>query len=237
MKLYRLAAAQGNAFAQVSLGAMYGRGLGVPQNYSEAIRLYRLAVAQGDAYAQNNLGFMYQHGRGVPQNSSEAIRLYRLAAAQGNADAQASLRNMGVPQIYSEAVKKGEPEKISAQMHMEGGVYVVPVLINEAITLDFVVDSGAAAVIVPADVVLTLMRTGTLKPSDFLEQQTYVLADGSTLPSQTFRIRSLKVGNKILEDVKGSIGPVKGDLLLGQSFLGHFKSWSVDNDKHALVLE
>ena len=45
------------------------------------------------------------------------------------------------------------------------------------------------------------------------------------------------MGNKILENVKGSIGPAKGDLLLGQSFLSHFKSWSVDNDKHALVLE
>jgi predicted aspartyl protease len=128
-------------------------------------------------------------------------------------------------------------ELSAVQMHMEGGIYVVPVLINEAITLDFVVDSGAADVSIPADVVSTLMRTGTLKTTDFRGEQIYRLADGSTLPSQTFRIRSLKVGNKILENVKGSIGPAKGDLLLGQSFLSRFKSWSVDNDKHALVLK
>jgi hypothetical protein len=38
---------------------------------------------------------------------------------------------------------------ISVQMRTKGGTYVVPVLINNAITLDFVVDSGAADVSIP----------------------------------------------------------------------------------------
>jgi len=122
-------------------------------------------------------------------------------------------------------------------MVRDGGVYVVPVLINGAITLDFVVDSGAADVTIPADVVMTLMRTGTLKKTDFLGEQTYTLADGSSAPSQTFRIRSLKIGNRVLENVDGSVSSVKGDLLLGQSFLGRFKTWSVDNSNHSLLLE
>jgi clan AA aspartic protease (TIGR02281 family) len=119
----------------------------------------------------------------------------------------------------------------------EAGTYVVPVVINNAITLDFVVDSGASDVSIPADVVTTLMRTGTLKQSDFLDQKTYRLADGSTVPSQTFRIRSLKVGNKVIENVNANVASVKGTLLLGQSFLSRFKSWSIDNNKHALVFE
>jgi clan AA aspartic protease (TIGR02281 family) len=126
---------------------------------------------------------------------------------------------------------------ILVPMQREGGAYVVPVLINETITLNFVVDSGASDVSIPADVVTTLMRTGTLKQSDFLGPKTYVLADGSKFPSQTFRIRSLKVGGKVIENVNGSVATVQGSLLLGQSFLGRFKSWSVDNNKHALVLE
>jgi tetratricopeptide (TPR) repeat protein len=125
---------------------------------------------------------------------------------------------------------------ISIPMQIQGGIYVVPVLINDAITLDFIVDSGAADVSIPADVVMTLMRTGTLRDSDFLGERTYVLADGSEVPSQTFRIRSLKVGNKVLENVNGSVASVKGSLLLGQSFLSQFKSWSVDNARHALLL-
>jgi uncharacterized protein YecT (DUF1311 family)/predicted aspartyl protease len=126
---------------------------------------------------------------------------------------------------------------VSVPMQIEGGVYVVPVLINDAISLNFVVDSGAADVSIPADVVMTLIRTGTLTESDFLGQQIYVLADGSKVPSHTFRIRSLKVGNKVLEDVIGSVADVQGGLLLGQSFLSRFQSWSIDNTKHALVFE
>lgn len=126
---------------------------------------------------------------------------------------------------------------ISVPMQKQGGVYAVPVLINGALTLDFVVDSGASDVSIPADVVLTLIRTGTLQGSDFLGERTYVLADGRKVPSKMFRIRSLRVGNKTIENVLGSVAPMSGHLLLGQSFLGRFRSWSVDNDRNALVLE
>jgi clan AA aspartic protease (TIGR02281 family) len=112
-----------------------------------------------------------------------------------------------------------------------GGTFVVPVFINGAITLNFVVDSGAA------DVVGTLIRAGTIEKSDFTGKQTYVLADGSAAPTSTFVIRSLKVGDILIENVRGSVSPVAGSLLLGQSFLQRFKSWSMDNNKHVLVLE
>jgi clan AA aspartic protease (TIGR02281 family) len=121
-------------------------------------------------------------------------------------------------------------------MLADGGTFKVPVTINGQLTLDFIVDSGAADVSIPADVVLTLVRTGTLAESDFLDSRTYRLADGSTIPSQRFLIRSLKVGDKVLENITGSVAPVAGSLLLGQSFLTRFKSWSIDNQRQALVL-
>jgi hypothetical protein len=121
-------------------------------------------------------------------------------------------------------------------MKESGGVYVVPVRLNDAITLNGIVDSGAADVSVPADIVSTLMRTKTITEQDFLSKQTYVLADGSKVPSQRFRIRSLKVGNKTVENVLASIASANGEILLGQSFLSKFRSWSVDNEQHALIL-
>lgn len=120
-------------------------------------------------------------------------------------------------------------------MHEQGGVFVIPVLVNSAIRLNFILDSGSADVSVPADVVLTLMRTGTISSSDFVGQQTYKLADGSTVPSVTFIIRSLKVGNREIENVTASVTGVEGSLLLGQTFLSRFKSWSIDNQRETLV--
>jgi predicted aspartyl protease len=121
-------------------------------------------------------------------------------------------------------------------MISDGGTFRVPVTINGELTLKFVIDGGATDVSVPADVVMTLLRTGTIKDSDFLGKQSYTLADGSTVPSQQFVMRSLKVGDTTLENVVGSIAPVAGGLLLGQSFLSHFSTWSIDNQRQALIL-
>jgi len=125
----------------------------------------------------------------------------------------------------------------STLMKKSRGTYVVPVVINDAITLDFTVDSGASDVTIPVDVVTTLIRAGTIRGADFIGEKTYVLADGSKVKSRTFRIRSLAVGDRVVQDVVGSVAPASGTLLLGQSFLGRFKSWSIDNGRHALVLE
>ena len=72
----------------------------------------------------------------------------------------------------------------------KGGVYQVPVEINGVITLHFVLDTGAAEVNIPADVALTLYRAGTIQDGDFLPGKTYTLADGSTLNSARFLLRT-----------------------------------------------
>jgi predicted aspartyl protease len=196
---------------------------------------------------------LLERGRAEPGVISRIVNgtpLIRVEVWRGNAGPyvvvtllEPSTINSGGPQVTNAAPPSTSSSEqqagttSSVPMLSDGGVYVVPVLINGAITLDFVVDSGAADVSIPADVVMTLMRTGTLKESDFLGQNMYVLADGSKVPSQTFRIRSLRVGDRVLENVNGSVASVQGSLLLGQSFLSRFNSWSVDNTKHALVLE
>jgi clan AA aspartic protease (TIGR02281 family) len=126
---------------------------------------------------------------------------------------------------------------IRVPLKKDRGTFGVPVEINQALTLEFIVDSGASDVTVPADVFLTLTRTGTVKENDVIGEQTYVLADGSHSKSIAFTIRSLKVGDTVVENVKGSVAALDGMLLLGQSFLGRFKSWSVDNARHELLLE
>ena len=118
-----------------------------------------------------------------------------------------------------------------------GGVYTVPVLINDVIPLHFVVDSGASDVTIPADVVGTLIRMGKITDKDFVGEQKYRLADGSIITSKTFIIRSLKVGDVTVTNVLGSVADVKGSLLLGQSFLKKFKTWSIDNTKHELIFD
>jgi clan AA aspartic protease (TIGR02281 family) len=119
----------------------------------------------------------------------------------------------------------------------QGGVYVVPIKINNAIVLEGIIDSGAAEVNLPADVVLTLIRANTISTSDFLDDETYVLADGSKVPSKRLKLRQIKIGDVELKDVSASVGDVRGSILIGQSLLERFSEWAFDNKKHVLRIK
>jgi len=127
--------------------------------------------------------------------------------------------------------------QVRVPLKVNGGTFLVPIEVNGKITLDFILDSGASDVTLPNDVFTTLKRTGTVKEADIVGLRTYVLADGSKTQSATFTIRSLKVGDMIIENVSASVAPSQGVMVLGQSFLQRFKSWSIDNATGGLLLE
>jgi gag-polyprotein putative aspartyl protease len=117
-----------------------------------------------------------------------------------------------------------------------GGVYEVPVTLNGVTTLNFVLDSGAAEVSIPAEVMLTLMHTHTVSADDFLPGRTYVLADGSKVKSPRFILRSLKIGKHHIESIPASISKVNSSLLLGQNLLERLGVWSLDSRRQILIL-
>jgi gag-polyprotein putative aspartyl protease/Putative peptidoglycan binding domain len=190
--------------------------------------------------------FQQQYGQ-QPSGFLTGDDRFRVAAAATNnpyfppnayrEGSQGAVQPPAAPILPFNPRSSSSPTVIRTPLQPAGGTFTVPVLINNRLTLDFVLDSGAADVSIPADVVLTLMRTGTLSEADFLGSQTYRLADGRTIPSVTFRIKSLEIGDIIIENVTGSVAPIEGHLLLGQSFLRGFKSWSIDNQRQVLVLE
>jgi len=134
------------------------------------------------------------------------------------------------------AVTQSTPTTLRVPLQKRGRNFLVPGLVNNAISLNFVVDSGAADVTLPADAVATLMRTGALSDRDFTGRQIVGLADGSRMASETFRIRSLAVGDWLVHDVIGSVTPAGAPPLLGQAFFNRVRSWSIDNVSQTLVL-
>ena len=108
MKWYRKAAEQGNASAQVSLGAMYLNGQGMPQDYAAAMKWVRKAANQGEALAQYDLGVLYSRGLGVTRDYVQAHMWFKLAAARGQIDAgkwRDSLAKLMTPAQIAEAQK------------------------------------------------------------------------------------------------------------------------------------
>jgi TPR repeat protein len=81
----------GDARAQNDVGVMYGRGLGVPQSYTEAVKWITRSAEHGNPYAQSTLGYLYYRARGVEQDFAAAALWSRRAAEQGIASAQSNL--------------------------------------------------------------------------------------------------------------------------------------------------
>jgi clan AA aspartic protease (TIGR02281 family) len=124
-------------------------------------------------------------------------------------------------------------QMISVEPH--NGAFVIPVVLNNVLTEKFIVDSGSADVSIPADVAATLKKLGTLTGADFLGSKIYMMADGSKVPSEIYRIASLRIGGMVMQDVTVRIAAEKTDLLLGQSFLSRLKSWSMDNARQVMT--
>jgi clan AA aspartic protease (TIGR02281 family) len=120
------------------------------------------------------------------------------------------------------------------EMH---GILVVPVLVNDSMTVPFMIDSGAATVCIPADVAAELEQNGALWPNDYHEKRIFSMANGSRSEGVMIHIKSLQVGDRRVENISGVVTPARSPLLLGQSFLSRFKTWSIDNERKLLVLE
>ena len=112
VRLYRLAATEGDALAQNNLGVAYANGEGgLPRNDREAVRYYRLAADQGLASGQANLAAMHSSGQGgLPRDDREAVRLWQAALESGNVQAQTNLGTMyaegrgGLPRNMRQAI-------------------------------------------------------------------------------------------------------------------------------------
>jgi TPR repeat protein len=105
-----LAAQNGDADAQNTIGNCYYKGVGVAKTFNQAIYWYRKSAAQGYAPAQHNLGWMFARGEGVAQDYHEALTWYLKSAEQGFPNAQQKVgysysSGLGVVKDNVEAMK------------------------------------------------------------------------------------------------------------------------------------
>ena len=83
-KLWVGLAGQGNTSAQVNVGNLYAKGLGVEKNLNEAFRWLNMAAEKGDINAQNSIGEMYLLGNGLLKDITKADMWFTIASNNGN---------------------------------------------------------------------------------------------------------------------------------------------------------
>ncbi|MEJ2692109.1 MAG: caspase family protein [Candidatus Thiodiazotropha sp.] len=80
LKVWLDSAKEGNAEAQVNVGEIYEKGLGLAPDYTIAAAWYKKAADQGNTRGAINLGYLYEKGLGVEENLVEALNWYRKAS-------------------------------------------------------------------------------------------------------------------------------------------------------------
>ncbi len=141
-----------------------------------------------------------------------------------------------IAELRAQLSDGSQPRENRVLLASKNGILVAPVVLNNSIKANFFVDSGATDVSISADLFASMRRSGAIAATDITGSRQFVNADGETSKATTFVIRSLKIGAVEVTRVEASVAPQKAPLLLGQSFLKRFKSWSIDNATQELVL-
>ena len=105
-----IAAAQGQAAAELELAGDYRTGLILEQDPVKAATLYRRAAAHGSAVAQKVLGDLYAEGSGVKRDLAAACGWWGRAAMQGQTAAQ---RNYGSCYLSGTGVPRSEMQALA----------------------------------------------------------------------------------------------------------------------------
>lgn len=124
------------------------------------------------------------------------------------------------------------------RMFKSGGVYQIPVVLNGVLAIPLIIDSGASDVFISPDVARTLFKTGTIEESDYMPGAVYRLADGTKVKSDRFRLKSVKIGNNIIEGVTCGISDsIEAPMLLGQGVLERLGKYTIDYKNGVLIFE
>ncbi len=136
---------------------------------------------------------------------------------------------------------KNDPDDIEETnvllMETENGVKYVWIEIN-GIRLKFIFDTGASSISISTVEANMLYRQGTLTKDDILDKEYFQDATGSISVGTKINLRTVKVGNRILQNIEAVVvNNPNAPLLLGQSVLENFGKIEIDYVKGQIIFK
>ena len=129
------------------------------------------------------------------------------------------------------------PETVEiAFQRQSGGTLEIPCQIN-GLPLQMIFDTGASDVTISSVEADFMLKNKYLSPKDIKGKQTYQVADGHLTEGTIITLKEIKVGDAVLRNVNASV--VKSQnapILLGQSAMEKFGSFTIDNDSSILII-
>jgi tetratricopeptide (TPR) repeat protein len=216
---------QANAYIEKGSGMRLNHDLNYKKYYNLAIKSLKKAISlEPENYIYyRDLGFVY-----MLEDDFDKARMNFIKSLEINED------QIDTSNYLKQTNKVDSSNKIT--LRKESGVYLIPATLYNAVTVDFIFDSGASEVLISPEIVGILMKKKLILQSDILEDGYFEIADGSILKLKRFLIREFKIGNHTLRNVECTIAKdLFTDMLLGQSVLSKLGKYSFDYTN--LVLE
>lgn len=128
-------------------------------------------------------------------------------------------------------------QKTIVKMEKKNGVYHVPIEIN-GINMYFIFDTGAGMISISETEANFLYKQGTLDKNDILGSANFIDAQGDISEGTIINLKTVKIGNKTLTNIKASVvHNLNAPLLLGQTALETFGKISIDNKGGEITFE
>ena len=145
------------------------------------------------------------------------------------------MKNLVLILLTSVLTTYGQTIKI---VKTSGNIFLVPVSINNTLKMDFMIDTGASETSIPKYIILSLVRTGSVKIEDILPGKTYTYADGKQYDSKRINIKEISIGTIKLNNVAVSVSENEmAPLLLGQNVLQQLGAVTFDYKNNLVVVK
>lgn len=123
------------------------------------------------------------------------------------------------------------------KMNREGGVYFIPIEIND-VGMSIIFDTGASNISISDTEAIFLWKQGKITENDILGSYKFQDATGKISEGTRINLQKVKIGSRVIYDVEASVvHNLEAPLLLGQSALSKFGKLTIDYNRNEIIFE
>jgi aspartyl protease family protein len=183
-------------------------------------------------------GCDHPEGKNFERNKKVTTTLEEIEANKKNTKENSAFTEKEIDNIENTELPKVEIDNLNVlKMENQNGVKYVWIEIN-GIRLRFIFDTGASNICISPAEANVLYRQGTLRREDILDKEYFQDATGKISEGTKVNLRTVKIGNKVLENIEATvIDNINAPLLLGQSVLENFGKIEIDNANGQIIFK
>lgn len=146
-------------------------------------------------------------------------------------DARIERMGIDVPEVKDELITEVPISRRS------GGTFQVDCSVN-GLALNMIFDTGASDVTISKVEADFMLKNSYLSKDDIKGKQYYQIADGGISEGTVITLKEVRIGDAVLHNVNASVvKSQKAPLLLGESVLQRFGTFTVDNINSKLIIK